>query len=104
MNRIPLVFFAAVAALVPLSGCQTPPHRPPAAVNTGKNLLFNPECTTDSSADVARADWPATTAFDHQREEFSYRETIIDRQGRFGANQDYAYRRFDSTRTGRTRR
>ena len=68
------------------------------------SLLFNPQWTIDSGYDLARSDWPVAASFEHQREEFSYRETIIDRQGRFGTGQDYSYRRFDSTRTGSTRR
>jgi len=58
----------------------------------------------DPGYDLTRSDWPVAAAFEHQREELYYRETIVDRQGRFGANQDYGYRRFDSTRMGRTRR
>ncbi|MFH1110838.1 MAG: hypothetical protein V1790_16820 [Planctomycetota bacterium] len=53
---------------------------------------------------VARTDWPATAGLDSQREEITYRETIIDRQGRSWFDEDFTYRRFDSTRTGRTTR
>lgn len=68
------------------------------------NLLFNPQWTIAPGYDLTRSDWPVATVVEYPGEEFSYRETIADHQGRFSANQDYAYRRFDSIRTGRTRR
>ena len=108
MNRVySLAAAAALLLLCTLPGCQAPLRRPPQPTqvhdNAAKNLLFNPQFTIASGCDLARSDWPVTEAFEHQREDFSYRETIFDFQGRFGANQDYAYRRFASIRTGSTR-
>ncbi len=37
-------------------------------------------------------------------EEIEFRETIIDRQGLFGRDSDYHFRRFHSVRTGHVRR
>jgi hypothetical protein len=54
---------------------------------------------------VARADWPTAHIAFSQREEIKYKEQIIDIQGRqSGFADDYLYRRFDSARTGRSRR
>ena len=106
MYRPTKVAAAAFAVLMPVCGCvgalrPTPPLR-----NTASRLIFNPVCSLYSGLDtaVARADWPATAGLDHQREEISYRETIMDRQGRSWFDEDFTYRRFDSTRTGRTTR
>jgi hypothetical protein len=69
-----------------------------------ENLIFNPQFTFASELHVARRDWPSTTAFHRPTEHLKYRETIIDRQGRFGGSDDYLYRRFDSIRVGRSGR
>jgi hypothetical protein len=94
----PFILFHA-----PLSErCTLPPFRR-FEQYAANNLLFNPQWTIDPGYDLARSDWPVATVFEHQREKFSYRETIVDRQTRFGTDQDFYSRRFDSTRTGRTR-
>jgi hypothetical protein len=104
--RTAKVAAAAFAVLMPVYGCAGSLRPTPPLRNTASHLIFNPVCSLYSGLDtaVARADWPATAGLDHQREEISYRETIIDRQGRSWFDQDFTYRRFDSTRTGRTTR
>ena len=97
---------AAVAVLIPLCSCSTPLRHTSGLPRAETHLLFNPKGTIDSSfeAVVVRADWPATAGLDRPREEISYRETIMDRQGRSWLDEGFTYRRFDSTRTGRTTR
>jgi len=104
--RTAKVAAAAFAVLMPVYGCAGSLRPTPSLRNTASHLIFNSACSSYSGLDtaVARADWPATTGLDHQREEISYRETIIDRQGRSWFDEDLTYRRFDSTRTGRTTR
>ena len=70
-----------------------------------KHLIFNPEWTGIPSGAVGRAAWPTTPAFVGREEEVSYRETIIDWQGRTsGGREPVYYRRFSSIRTGRAHR
>ena len=70
-----------------------------------KNLIFNPDWTRLPVFDVAREDWPFTSSVWHNGETTEYRETIIDRQGRFLYHPEcHYYRRFDSIRTGRLHR
>lgn len=106
MYRTTKVAAAVFAVLMPVYGCARSLRPTPPLCNTASRLIFNPTCRFYSGLDtpVARADWPATAGLDHQREEISYRETIIDRQGRSWFDEDLTYRRFDSTRTGRTTR
>lgn len=104
MSRAILVLvLILMAALVFQTGCCAEAQKPPRIEYSAKNLLFNPKCNMPAQ-DTIRADWPVTSTFEHQREQFTYRETIIDRQGRHGSNQDYFLRRFDSVRTGTTSR
>jgi hypothetical protein len=97
---------AAFAVLMPLCGCAGSLRPRPTLRNTASHLIFNYTCSLYFGLDtaVARADWPSTAGLDRQREEISYRETIMDRQGRSWFDEDFTYRRFDSTRTGRTTR
>lgn len=106
MYRTTKVAAAAFAVLMPVYGCAGALRPTPPLRNTVSRLIFNPVCSLYSGLDaaVARTDWPATTGLDHQREEISYRETIMDRQGRSWFDDGFTYRRFDSTRTGRTTR
>jgi hypothetical protein len=54
---------------------------------------------------VARADWPAAHTAVSQREEIAYNERIVDIQGRrSGFADDFLYRRFESARSGQSRR
>jgi hypothetical protein len=95
-----LLLFASLAFCgCAASVCRVVPQSP---VST--HLIFNPERTGVPPRDMTRADWPATPAYAHGAEQVEYRETIIDRQGRFGADQDRLYRRFESVRTGWSRR
>jgi len=68
-------------------------------------LIFNPETSNLLTTTVARSDWPATPNTLGVREEIEYQERFIDYQGRsHGLGPDYVYRRFDSVRTGQSRR
>jgi len=87
-----------------LVGCVAPGVQRPVALADARCLLFNPVVTATDPTTLTRVDWPSAEAFEHQRETFAYREVILDRQGRFGVDQDQLYRRFDSVRTGRTQR
>jgi len=104
--RTTKVAAAAFAVLMPVYGCAGSLRLTPTSRNTASHLIFNPQCSLYSWFDtaVARTDWPATAGLDHQREEIIYRETIMDRQGRSWFDEGFTYRRFDSTRTGRTTR
>lgn len=51
-----------------------------------------------------RGDWPGTVAYSHPFEDITYREVIMNHQGRFGSEDDRPYRRFESIRQGRVRR
>ena len=84
-----------------LAGCATPVRTTGLAHIPEKNLIFNPEWTGLPVLEVARASWPSTAAFSSLVEQIDYRETIIDRQGSFGHDLDFLYRRFDSVRSGR---
>lgn len=101
----------AIGSLVgPSLGCSTPRHQRPSLTTQGasqliaKHTLFNADWTRDASENIGRIVWPMTTAYNETGESTEYRETIIDRQGRFGFDRDQHYRRFDSIRTGRTYR
>jgi hypothetical protein len=74
------VMTTTIAALLTLSGSQMTRRCPDAVEYSANNLLFNPEYMANPGNGITRTDWPITTAYDHQREEFSYRETIIDRK------------------------
>jgi hypothetical protein len=104
--RTAKVVAAAFAVFMPLCGCAGSLRPTPPLHNTASRLIFNPVCSLYSGFDtvVARTDWPATGGLDDQREEIIYRETIMDRQGRSWMDEGFTYRRFDSTRTGRTTR
>ena len=69
-----------------------------------KDLLFSPPWTGLSTVNVARSAWPSTVASQPIGEIVDYQETIIDRQGWIGVQQDFYYRRFDAIRTGRSYR
>ncbi|MBI4717890.1 MAG: hypothetical protein HY763_08820 [Planctomycetes bacterium] len=76
----------------------------PARIAAAPYLLFNPDPEAFPIVEYGRSDWPATSSFNELGEVVEYQETIIDRQGRFGIDQDLHYRRFDSVRTGRAYR
>jgi hypothetical protein len=94
---------ALVAAALP--GCCDLQQRhewQPRAVES--HLVFGPLSTDPAPENVLRVEWPSTTAYADPAETIAYREVVMDRQGWFGAENDRPYRRFDSVRTGRTRR
>lgn len=70
------------------------------------NLIFNPESTRVAYG-LARepSSWPSTAVYTDPGDQITYRESVLDFQGRSTAarGQDY-YRRFSSVRTGRGRR
>ncbi len=75
-----------------------------ADAQTGQNLLFGPAWSGMGTYDTPRGQWPATAAYQSNQESVTFRETIIDRQGRHFSERDDYYRRFDSVREGRIRR
>ena len=106
MYRTTKVAAAALAVLMPVYGCARSLRPTSTLRNTASHIIFPPKCSSYSGFDmaVARADWPATAGLDRQSEEIIYRETIMDLQGRSWFDDGFTYRRFDSTRTGRTTR
>lgn len=64
------------------------------------HVIFNPHWNILPIADTFRDEWPSTPGYRASDEHVAYRETIYDRQGGFGAQSDYYYRRFDSVRIG----
>jgi len=81
-------------------GCATRADKRVTADPISQHLLFNREWIGLSARDASRSDWPSTPAFADGSEHVEYRETIIDRQGGYGATRDRLYRRFDSIRRG----
>ena len=53
---------------------------------------------------VDRADWPSARDGRVGARDVTYRTTLIDHQGRFGARDDYLQRRFISSQAGRVHR
>ncbi len=104
MNRKLAAWLLLLAPFI-AAGCSVPMRsvRLPGIKCT--STIFNPEWTGLPVSSVPRTDWPSTIAYSDFGEEITYRETIIDWQGRFGGTRDQLYyRRFDSIRTGRARR
>ncbi len=67
---------------------------------TDTHVIFNPHWSISSLADTFREEWPSATGYRAWGEHVAFREAIYDRQGGFGAQDDYYYRRFDSVRIG----
>ena len=78
------------------AGKRRPVYR--ASVNA-VHVIFNP--VPGGYSEPRRALWPAAGIDLAPDAYVAYRETIVDRQGRFGGSQDYYRRRVDSVRTGR---
>ena len=103
MKRGVLVAFVGVLLVVAV-GCANRSRGPQEAPQFKSDLLFGPAWAGYASRDTPRSAWPSTRAYDSDEETVSFRETIIDRQGRFLFGRDDYYRRFDSVREGRIRR
>lgn len=71
---------------------------------TTGGLIFNPEWNVAESVLNARNDWPTASGPSRFAEGTEFREFVVDRQGRFGQNADFYYRRYESVRTGQDRR
>ena len=95
-----------LAILGPLlaTGCSSIGRQVQLQQHCTRELLFSPSWTGLPTCDVGRSSWPSTVAYGQVDEQVDYRETIIDRQGWFGNQRDFYYRRFDSVRAGRARR
>ncbi len=104
VRRLVTLAVAVEASLCAGVGCAGLERHGQAKFVPDKHLLFNPEWSGLPTRDVRRSEWPAVVAFGPAAEQIEYRETIIDVQGRFGADRDFLYRRFDSVRTGRLQR
>ena len=101
------VFTAAILLVLGagLPGCAATSPGSPAGLVAERHLIFNPECTGTTPVWLDRGDWPSTIVPSNPGEELTYRETIIDWQGRSRGWQDQDYRRrFTSIRTSRPRR
>ena len=94
-----LIMTSTIAA-----GCARPERDALARSMPAKDLLFSPPWTGLSTVNVARSVWPSTVASQAIGEIVDYQETIIDRQGWIDLQQDFYYRRFDATRSGRSYR
>ena len=92
----PAIFLAGCASAGSRMGRAVSPEGRPS-----RHLLFNPERTPAATYHVARSDWPSTFVAERQSEEMTLKETVIDRQGRFGRDQDFYYRRVRAVRTSR---
>lgn len=100
------IAIGSLAALIALAGGCCRPARPQQVIFAlAKNAIFNPADSPAPLMDFDRADWPSTYGSDTLADETQFHERIIDIQGRnFDNNDDYLYRRFDSSRYGRSRR
>ena len=100
-----LVTILILSPAIFLAGCASAGSRMVRAVSPegrpSRHLLFNPERTSAAPCDVVRSDWPSTFVAERHSEEMTFQETVIDRQGRFGREQDSYYRRVRAVRTGR---
>ena len=83
-----------------IGGCATTKRTIQRHTAPDKHIIFNPYWSMFSIADTFREEWPSAPGYLIAGEHVAYRETIYDRQGRFGAQSDYYYRRFDSVRIG----
>lgn len=89
--------------LTATGGCHGRPRRHAGAPPPRANLLFDAASDTTLAVND-RAPWPETFVNDHPFEDITYREVIMNYQGRFGFDDDRPYRRFESIREGRIRR
>jgi len=106
-----MVRFFGVSAMVfclVVCGCRSGAPRGGAlpASNPGntapnRHLIFSPEQDGTFVMQDYDTNWPATIDAYQPFEVVDYRETISDRQDRWGNLEDQYYRRFDSVRTGR---
>ncbi len=106
-GRMIIGFTLALAGIgvVAAPGCANNHRTKAPRVERPSYLIFNPGRSNLPTTILARSDWPATPNTLSVREEFEYQERFIDYQGRaHGLGSDYVYRRFDSVRTGRSRR
>jgi len=67
------------------------------------DLLFGPGGETTLAVND-RTPWPETFVNNHPFEDITYREVIMNYQGRWGFDDDRPYRRFESVREGTIRR
>jgi len=68
------------------------------------HVLFNPESTGVPLVDVPRDTWLETVVYSNPHESIEYREVIRDRSGWLWGQNDYYNRRFESKRSGFSRR
>ena len=104
MGRRIRLILALFSVAGPILGCTAARRYPPSGSVSATNLIFNPQFALSTGVDIGRSDWPMAIG-DHARQESAdYRETIIDRQGNFFGHDSGYYRRFESTRVGRSHR
>ncbi len=99
---------SAIAICLVACGCRsgapreaTSPPSNPVDNGPNRNLIFSPEPQGTFVMQDYDTNWPATIDAYQPFEVVDYRETISDRQDRWGNLEDQYYRRFDSVRTGR---
>ncbi len=93
-----------ILAATVVGGCAASSHHAFLRPIPDTHMIFNPERTAPARPDNFRTEWPMALSGQPGGEEIEFRETIIDRQGRFGRYSDYHFRRFHSVRTGHVRR
>ena len=93
------LFILALSAGCTVSGRNGQIRRQPAP-----NLIFGSEQFDSPTAVNARSAWPSADGPYDVYEQVEYEEYITDYQGRGGRSDDFYRRRFQSVRTGTTRR
>ncbi|MCH7808776.1 MAG: hypothetical protein IIB60_06075 [Planctomycetes bacterium] len=95
---------ALLTVAVPILGCTAARRYPPSGRVSSTDLVFNPQLIVSTGNDIRRSEWPVAIGDKARHEYADYRETIIDRQGNFFGHGNTYYRRFESTRVGRSHR
>ncbi len=95
------ILIVAIGLTLVTVGCAQRVRRYPVNGTVCGNLVFNSQWNMSVDGFSNRSSWPSTGAYQLSTEQIEFRETVIDRQGRFGHSDDFLYRRFEQTRTGR---
>ena len=99
------VFSLVALSAIAVAGCCKHLHSDQVAMIRESNAIFNPTGSPVTLADFDRTDWPVAYVAESTSEEIQYHEQIIDVQGRGSGRDDgFLLRRFESERSGRTRR
>ena len=104
MERKAIMTLLAIFAPLLATGCSDIGRKAGVQHHCTRELLFSPNWTDFPTCDIPRSAWPSAVAHGQLGEQIDYQEKIIDRQGWYGDQRDFYYRRFDASRTGRARR